>query len=57
MTNETARRAATRKQLRDENLVNRKKKIKAAARNLFFKKGYRLTTIEQIAKTAGYSKY
>lgn len=35
---------------------NRKDEILAAARELFLKNGYRTTTIEQIARHAGYSK-
>ena len=44
------------KKKREENLKNRKQKIGTAAKNLFFSKGYRPTTIEEIAKAAGYSK-
>ncbi|SHL25077.1 transcriptional regulator, TetR family [Desulfatibacillum alkenivorans DSM 16219] len=36
--------------------VNRKEKVLEAARSLFFEKGYRGATVEQIAKRAGFSK-
>jgi len=35
---------------------NRREEITKSARQLFLKKGYRLTSIDQIAKKAGYSK-
>ncbi len=44
------------RKIRKENLKNRKKKIQKAGEKLFFTKGYRLTTIEEVAKEAGYSK-
>ncbi len=51
-----AQSADARRKLRKENLIQRKQKIKSAAQELFSKNGYRFTTIEAVARTAGYSK-
>ncbi len=51
-----ARADSDKKKLRIENLENRRNKILKAGENIFFTKGYRLTTIEEVAKEAGYSK-
>jgi len=46
----------TNQKTRLKKTVNRSQQFLNSARDLFFKKGYQGTTIEQIAKKAGYSK-